>query len=72
MENTQTKFGLTCASLLILAGAALGVSGLADWGLLTVGLLLFGLCSVQWLRQRGMQAVSLPLARNYHPARTEQ
>ena len=42
MTRTQLVFSSGCGSLLMAAGAALALNGVADWGLCLVGALITG------------------------------
>lgn len=60
MNSVQIHFGLVCSVLLTIGGLWLVASGLADWGLLAVGVMLFIVSGVSWWRERSPALVALP------------
>lgn len=46
MTRTQFVFSLGCGSMFMVAGAALALSGTADWGLSLVGAIITGVAVV--------------------------
>lgn len=56
MTNTQLIFSLGSGMALMVAGLALAVSGIADWGLFWTGAIVSSLTMATQLRQRGTSA----------------
>ena len=59
MTRTQFVFSLGCGSMFMVAGAALALSGTADWGLSLVGAIITGVAVVS--------ARLLPVPRPWRP-----
>ena len=63
MHRTQIYFGLVCGTVLMALGVALAMTGLADWGLSTVGAILLTLSVYGWRdssSRPALQALCLP------------
>ena len=67
MEPVQFRFAFTTSTALIALGVLLASSGLADWGLTTVALMLMATTGLSWWRSRagfelGAESATSPLA----------
>ncbi len=67
MEPLQLRFAFTTSTILIALGVLLASSGLADWGLAIVALMLMATTAVSWWRSRpglavGAEPVMSPVA----------
>ena len=61
MEPLQLRFAFTTSIALTILGILLAISGLADWGLTMVALMLMATSAVSWWRSRpepGLRAES--------------